>query len=95
MNIYFTITGLNNYYGADFLKPGMKVKLHKEPDNKYDAEAIRIELKGLGKIGYVANSPRTVQGESMSAGRLYGKIGKKAKGIVKYVLPSGVLCELL
>ena len=37
----------------------------------------------------------TVQGESMSAGRLYDRIGDMAKGVVKYVLPQGVLCELV
>ena len=43
----------------------------------------------------VANSPYTVQGESMCAGRLFVRIGDTAKGIVKYVLPQGVLCELV
>lgn len=52
-------------------------------------------MDGLGLVGYVANSPYTVQGESMSAGRLYDRIGETAKGIVKYVLPQGVLCELV
>ena len=37
--IYFTITGLCHYYGSDFLEKGMKVKLIKEPDNKFDKEA--------------------------------------------------------
>ena len=50
--IYFTITGTKYRYGHDFLKPGMKVKLEKEPDNQYDAEAIRVMMKGLGQIGY-------------------------------------------
>ena len=45
---YFTLTGTNHYYGKAFLKPGMKVKLIKEPDNEYDTEAIRVELEGLG-----------------------------------------------
>lgn len=92
--IYFTIAGTNHHYGPDFLKPEMKVKLVKEPDNEYDKEAIRVELPGLGLIGYVANSPYTVIGESFSAGRLYDKIGESAKGIVLYVLPKGVLCSL-
>lgn len=48
-------------------------------------------MGGLGQIGYVANSPRTVQGESYSAGRLYDKIGETAEGTVMYVLPKGVL----
>ena len=52
--IYFTIAGANHYYGSDFLKPDMNIRLIKEPDNEYDKEAIRVELEGLGKIGYVA-----------------------------------------
>lgn len=93
-DIFFTLTGTNHYYGSDFLKNGMKVKLVKEPDNEYDKEAIRVEIKGLGKIGYVANSPYTVIGESRSAGRLYDLIKKKAKGKIVLVTPKGILCEL-
>lgn len=92
--VYFTIAGMNHYYGSDFLEPGMKVKLHKEPDNEYDKEAIRVEFKGLGKIGYVANSPYTVAGYSISAGRMYGLFKKKAKGRVILITPKGALCEL-
>lgn len=93
-DIYFTIAGTSHYHGSEFLKPKMRVKLIKEPDNEWDKEAIRVEVEGLGIIGYVANSPFTVQGESMSAGRLYDYIGKKAKGKVLYVLPKGVLCRV-
>ncbi len=93
--IYFTITGTNHHFGQEYFKPKMRVKLIKEPDNKYDKEAIRVEMDGLGLVGYVANSPYTVQGESMSAGRIYDRIGETAVGIVKYILPHGVLCELV
>lgn len=92
--IYFTITGTSHYFGSDFLKPGMKVKLQKDTQNEFDNEAIAIKLDGLGKIGYVANSSYTVLGESFSAGRLYDKINKKATGTVLYVLDNGVLCRL-
>jgi len=91
---YFTITGTKYRYGHDFLKPGMKVHLKKEPANEYDKEAITITLPGLGKMGYVANSTYTVKGESWSAGRLYDHVGKKATGIVKIVLPDAVICRL-
>lgn len=94
-DIYFTIAGCNHYFGQKFMKKGMKVTLVKEPDNKFDKEAIRVEMKGLGKCGYVANSPQTVQGKSMSAGRLYDKMGAKAKGRIVYVMPDGVVCKLL
>lgn len=92
--IYFTLTGTKHYFGSQFLKPGMKIELEKEPDNEYDKEAILIKLEGLGKIGYVANSPYTVLGDSMSAGRLYDKIGDKASGKVVIVTPQGVICRL-
>lgn len=91
---YFTITGCNHYMGSDFFEKGMKVKLIKEPDNAYDAEAIMVKVKGLGKVGYVANSTHTVLGESMSAGRIYDKVSKKSYGKVVSVVDRGVICEL-
>ena len=93
--MYFTIAGCNHYFGSDFMKKGMKVKLIKEPDNEYDKEAIQVKVKGLGKVGYVANSPYTVKGESMSAGRLYDKLGNKAKGKVVFVIDVGVVCRIV
>ena len=93
--IYFTIAGTKYHYGHEFMEAGMEVKLVKEPDNQLDKEAIKVALEGLGLVGYVANSPFTVQGESMSAGRMYDKIGDLAMGRIKYLLPKGVLCELV
>ena len=92
--MYFTIAGCRHYFGCDFMKKGMKVKLVKESDNEYDKEAIQVKVKGLGKVGYVANSPFTVKGESMSAGRLYDKISDKAKGKVVFVVDGGVVCRI-
>ena len=93
-DIYFTIAGCRYRYGSDFLKEGMSVKLIKEPDNEVDKEAIRVEVEGLGLIGYVANSVHTVLGDSFSAGRLYDHIGDTAGGTVKFVLENGVVCRL-
>ena len=93
--IYFTIAGTNHHHGQDFLEPKMKVKLVKEPDNEYDKEAIKVEMPGIGHIGYVANSPYTVVGESYSAGRLYDKIGDKAKGKVVFVVDGGIACRII
>ena len=92
--VYVTITGVNHYHGAEFLEPGAKVRLIKDPENKYDHEAIRVEMEGLGKIGYVANSCTTVLGDSFSAGRLYDRIGQTATAKVRHVLSKGVLCQV-
>ena len=92
--LYFTLTGTRHYFGDEFLQPGMEVFLKKEPENPYDSEAIQVRVPGLGTIGYVANSPHTVLGESFSAGRLYDRIGDNAAGTVVYRLPKGVLCRV-
>lgn len=56
-------------------------------------EAILVKIKGLGAIGHVANSTKTVIGESCSAGRLYDHFRKKAEGRVMYVTSRGALCK--
>lgn len=92
--VYFTLTGTKYYHGNEFLKPGMKLMLEKEPDNKYDKEAIVVKLDGIGDIGHVANSTHTVIGESMSAGRMYDRIGDKAKAKVVLVTEHGTICKV-
>ena len=92
--IFITLTGTKHYFGNDFLEKGMKIRLEKEPDNEYDKEAIKVIYEGLGKIGYVANSSYTVLGDSMSAGRIYDKIGKKAKAKVVLVTEHGTICSI-
>lgn len=92
--VFITLTGTKYYYGNDFLKKGMKIRLEKEPDNEYDKEAIKVTCEGLGKIGYVANSSYTVMGESMSAGRVYDKIGDTAYAKVVLMTAAGTLCKI-
>ena len=92
MKVFFTITGTKYRYGQKFMEKGMKVRLEKEPDNEYDREAIKVMMDGFGLVGYVANSPYTVQGDAWSAGRLYDKIGDTAEGTVMYVLDKGIQC---
>lgn len=53
-----------------------------------------MQMQDLGKVGYVANSPYTVKGESMSAGRLYDKISDKAKGKIVFVTDKGIVCKV-
>ena len=95
MKAFVTITGIHYHFGSKPFAVGQKIKLVKEPDNEYDSEAIQVKIKGLGKVGYVANSPYTVKGESMSAGRLYDKIGDKAKGKIVFVTDGGVICKVI
>ena len=52
-----TITGTEFFNNPKLVK-GMRLKLVKEPDNKYDGDAIAV-YSGSRKIGYVANSQKT------------------------------------
>ncbi len=92
--LYFTITGINHYYGTDVFREHRKVLLEKDRKNEFDKEAIKVTLEGLGTVGYVANSPHTVLGDCVSAGRLYDCFRKKGKGRVVYVTERGIVCRL-
>ena len=93
--LYTTIVGLKNYEGNKVFKIGSIVRLVKEPDNDYDLEAIACENKYIGKTGYIANSTQTVTKGTMSAGRIYDKIGDISYYEVKFVSNDSVIAKVL
>ncbi len=93
--VFITITGVNNYYGKKPFKVGRTIKLEKEPYNEYDPTAIVVTLPYIEKIGYVANSVRTVYEGTYSAGRLYDKFDSCAYAQVVVVTHSSVIARLL
>ena len=78
--MFITIIAFNKFHGSKPLKLNGIVKLVKEPDNKYDAEAIACEMRYFGKIGYVANSDYTKYELTSSASELKDKIPDAARG---------------
>ena len=94
-DIYFTVTTLDIFHGIKPFRVGSIVKLVKDFGNKFDSEAIRVDLRYAGPSGYVANSVRTVALGTMSSGRLYDKILDEDFGIVRFILGSVVICKLL
>ena len=92
---FITVTGISNYYGKTPFEIGRIFKIIKEPDNQFDSEAIVAALPFIGKIGYVANSTKTVYGGTISAGRLYDKINDYAYGKVMFITHSSVIAVVL
>ena len=92
---YVAVVGFRHLYGRKIFKPQQIVKLVKEPNNAFDDEAIRVELKPLGKVGYVANSTDTVPRGCYSAGRIYDTFDRFCYGIVRFVTKETVIVELL
>lgn len=93
--MYITITAFQKMHGSKPLKIDGIVKLVKEPENKYDTEAIACEMRYFGKIGYVANSTNTVVKGSMSAGRLYDKINDEYFAKIKFITESIAIAKVL
>ena len=93
--MYITITSFNNIPGERALKLEGIVKLVKEPDNKYDTEAIYCEMRHFGKIGYVANSVQTVIKGCMSSGRIYDKITDEYFARIKFISGQNAIAKIL
>lgn len=92
---FITITGIDHYYGKKPFEVGRVFKIIKEPDNEYDDEAICAFLPFIEKIGYVANSTRTVYQGTISAGRLYDKIDDYAYAKTMFITHSSVIALVL
>ncbi|MBE6679520.1 MAG: DNA-binding protein [Ruminococcaceae bacterium] len=93
--MFVTITGIHHYYGDKPFEIGRVVRLVKEPDNKYDDDAIRVELPFIETVGYVANSTNTVYRGTYSAGRIYDKIEDAAFAEVAFITHSSVIAAVL
>ena len=93
--MYVTITGFNHYYGVTPFKIGKKIKCVKEPSNPYDSEAIKAVMKHIGTVGYIGNTPYTSATGTMSAGRIWEKVGKKFYVRVMFITASKVICRVI
>ena len=82
-------------HGTKPLKLDGLVKLVKEPDNKYDSEAIACEMRYFGKIGYLSNSTNTVVRGTMSSGRLYDKINDEYFARIKFITGQIAIAKVL
>ena len=93
--LYFTVNSVNHYHGIKPFKIGSIIKLVKEPENDYDLEAIKVELRYAGKSGYVANSVNTVAKGTYSGGRLYDKILDQDYAKVEFIIGDVIIAKIL
>ena len=83
---YVTVICFNQFHGKKIFKIGSILKLIKEPDNNHDSEAIRVEMRYAGKVGYLANSTKTVVRGTMSSG---------SYAIVKFISHQNVIAKVI
>ena len=91
---YVTITGFQHYYDKKPFAVGNLIRCRKEQDNCHDWEAIKCTLPMLGTVGYIANSSYTVAGGTMSAGRIYDKVGEKFYVRVMFTTNTKIICRV-
>lgn len=92
--LYVTITGFRSYYGLQPFAIGNLIRCRKEPDNRYDCDAIKCTLPVLGTVGYVANSVGTVACGTMSAGRVYDRVLEKFYVRVMFTTNTKIICKV-
>ena len=64
------LAGFRHYNGGEVLrdlKPGDRRELVREPDNPYDANAVRVEWRGV-KLGYVPRRDNAAVARQMDRG---------------------------
>ena len=93
--LYVTITGFRPSSGQTPFQVGRKIKCVKEPDNPYDAEAIRATMKHIGTVGYLANSPYTTAVGTKSAGAIGHKVKKKFTVEVMFIAGAYIICKVI
>ncbi len=93
--LFVTVVGGKHYTDEVVLRVGKIIRLVKDHQNQYDDEAIAVELPVIGKVGYVANSTRTVARGTLSAGRMYDLFEEECFGIVRFVLKQEAIIQLI
>ena len=93
-DIFITINHLDDFNGLSNIKVGDTLTLKKDLDNPYDDEAIEAYDSDYTKVGYVANSSRTVARGTYSAGRIYDQIIDGNECVVCFILHDTLICIL-
>lgn len=92
--LFVSVTGFRYYYGIRPFRIGAKLRCKKEPGNPYDSEAIRVSLRKVGTIGYIANSVHTRANGTKSASGIYERVPKKFRIEVLFTTQTKAICRV-
>ena len=81
---YITINHLDYFDSVFNVRVDDVLTLRKDKDNPYDDEAI-VALKEEKKIGYVANSVKSVVRGTQSSGRVYDSFEEETKCKIRFI----------
>ena len=90
-DVFITINHIEDFCGYSHLRVGDELMLRKDPDNRYDDEAIVVYKDRDMKIGYVANSVHSVARGTYLAGRLYDRMEYVSGCTVRFIIEENGL----
>ena len=93
--IFVTVTGFKHYNDRAPFPIGEILLCCKEPNNPYDTEAIMVLSYGGYKVGYIANGAGTKANGTMSAARLYDRVGDNFLIEVCFSTNTKIICQVL
>ena len=92
--LFITIDHIEDFCPCPHLRPGDVLILRKDLCNPYDDEAIAVYDDKDMKIGYVANSVRSVARGTCSAGRIYDQMKEEENCKVCFILDDVAIARL-
>ncbi|MBQ2690990.1 MAG: hypothetical protein IJF53_02410 [Clostridia bacterium] len=92
---FVTVCGFGNYRGPEPFSIGSRFMCRKDPNNPHDDEAIVVVDDNGSVIGYLANSAGTRAGGTMSASRLYDRVGKVFLIEVWFTTRTKIICKVI
>lgn len=90
-----TIVGIQCYEGRFPFSAGRQLIGMKEPENKFDRNAIKILDMGNTTVGYIANKPNTVLPGAITANEVYNHLGDFCVVQVVRSTERNVTCKVL
>lgn len=92
--LYVTIVGFSHYFGIQAFPIGAQISCLKEPQNAYDSEAIKATISVIGTVGYIANSVNTKANGTLTAGRIYDRVGESFTVRVLFTTSTKVIAKV-
>ena len=93
--IFVTVTGFRNYQNKLPFVIGAQLLCCKDPENTYDSESIRVFAKGGKQVGHIANSTAHKANGTMSAARIYDRVGDCFIIEVCFTTQTKIICKVI
>jgi len=92
---FVTVCGFSSYQGLAPFNIGARFMCQKEPSNPHDDEAIRVMDESGVTIGYLANGGSTRANGTLSASRIYDRVGQLFVIEVWFTTRTKVICKIV